>query len=309
MAYWQDTWIFPNSNEYEYKFAGKYGAKGEKREKRKKATPEQIKKQNQQNREKTIRRLIKANFVPDDLWCTLKYPKGTRKPISEVKDDLKDFLEGMRREYKKRGEPFKFIYRMEIGKKGGIHVHILINRVRGKPETDVLIRRKWKWGRVNYESIYEQGGYEQLACYIVKPPPEEMEGQLSLFPEADRKKLKNYSASRNLIRPEPERKEYRRWTLKKLIEQGPTPTPGYYIVKESIVSGKNPYTGMSYLRYTENRIEEINSNRDPDRKEGYDAVRNEDSRPVYHNKPEGQRQRHRARDVHPPHDPKERQST
>lgn len=91
MAYWLDIYRFPNSTEYEYKWAGRYGAKGERRGKRAKATPEQIKKQNQQNRERYVRRLIKANFFPDDLWVTLKYPAGERKPLAEVKKDLKNF--------------------------------------------------------------------------------------------------------------------------------------------------------------------------------------------------------------------------
>ena len=45
--YWKDTYEFLNSNDIEYKWEGKYGAKGEKRQKKKKATPEQMKKQNQ----------------------------------------------------------------------------------------------------------------------------------------------------------------------------------------------------------------------------------------------------------------------
>lgn len=69
MAYWLDTFHFFNSIEYEFKFAGKYGAKGEKRMPKKKATPEQIKLQNQLNREIRVRRLIKANFFPEDLWA------------------------------------------------------------------------------------------------------------------------------------------------------------------------------------------------------------------------------------------------
>ena len=36
MAYRKDVWHFPGSNEYEYKFIGNYGAKGEKRHKRQK---------------------------------------------------------------------------------------------------------------------------------------------------------------------------------------------------------------------------------------------------------------------------------
>lgn len=258
MAYWEDVWRFANSNEYEYKYAGKYGAKGEKRGKRKKATPEQIRKQNQINREKRMRRLIKANFLPDDMWNTLKYPEGTRKSVEELKKDLKDFLVDLRKEYKKRGEILKFVIRKEIGELGGIHAHILVNRIRGR-DTDLIIQNCWTHGRVNFESIYEYGGYKKLANYIVKQPDEEEKIQLSLFPAEDRKELIRYSSSRNLIRPEPERTEYRRWTVRNLIDNGPEPTPGYYIDKESIHYGINQYTGMSYYQYTEYRIKEIRS--------------------------------------------------
>lgn len=254
MALWKDVWRFPGSTEYEYKYAGRYGAKGEKRAARKKPTPEQIKKQNQANREKKMRRLIKANFVPDDIWATLKYPAGTRKPAEEVKKDLTGFLSAMRRAYKKRGGTFKFIYRLEVGRRGGVHIHILINRT--EPDTDILIQRLWTHGRVHYETVYETGGYQKLANYIVKQPDEEVEQQLSFFPEGERKEFIKYSSSRNLARPEPERTVYRRRVMRKLIEEGPKPEPGYYIDKNSIVCGVNPYTGFSYFQYTEYRIKD-----------------------------------------------------
>lgn len=267
MAYWKDVWKFPNSTEYEYKFAGKYGAKGEKRGPKKKATPEQIRKQNQQNREKKMRRVIKANFLPDDIWATLKYSKGTRKPVGEVKKDLRKFLDSIRKEYKKRGAVFKFVYRMEIGEQGGIHIHILVNRIRGA-DTDLLIQDTWIHGRANYESIYEYGGYKKLANYIVKQPDEEQYEQLSLFEKRDRKELIKYSSSRNLIRPRPERTVYRHWTMRKLLKDGPKAAPGYYIDKESIHYGVNRYTGMSYFQYTECRLEEKKGRSEPDRREG-----------------------------------------
>ena len=257
--YWKDVWRFRNSNEYEHKYAGNYGAKGEKRARRKKATPEQIKKQNQANREKKMRRLIKENFIPTDMWNCLKYPAGTRKTVEEYKDDLSKFLDKMRKQYKKRGEVFKFVYRMEVSKRGGVHIHILINRLCGQTDTDILVQKAWKHGRVNFENIYESGGYEDLANYIVKPLEDEEWEQLTMFPEEDRKEFVKYSTSRNLVRPEPERKVYSRWTMRKLIEEGPKPTPGYYIDKNSIVCGINPYTGMSYYHYTEYRINPINS--------------------------------------------------
>lgn len=254
MAYWLDTFRFPNSIEYEFKFAGKYGAKGEKRQPKKKATPEQIKLQNQLNREIKVRRLIKANFFPEDLWVTLKYPAGTRKAVRKVKNDMKNFLDRLRYQYRKRGYILKFISRMEVGKKGGIHIHILVPRMRGE-DTDLIVQEAWGHGRVNFQSVYEYGGYEKLANYIVKQPDEETAVQLSFFPEEERKEFIKYSCSRNLERPVPERKTYRRWTLKRLIEEGIKPSPGYYVDENSIYSGINRFTGMSYLRYTECRLE------------------------------------------------------
>ena len=77
MAYRKHTYYFQNSIEHAYKFAGHIGAKGEHRAKRKKPTPEQVKRQNQINKENKYRHLLKANFLPGDCWVTLKYPAGT----------------------------------------------------------------------------------------------------------------------------------------------------------------------------------------------------------------------------------------
>lgn len=249
MAHRHDKYIFPGSIEHEYKYMGRYGAKGEKREVKHQATKEQIAKQNQWNREKWMRRLIKANFSEDDYWITLKYPKGTRKPVGEVRKDFKKFLDRMRRRYKCRGMPLKFIYRMEVGKRGGIHIHILINRLEG--ETDVLVKECWTFGKMHYELLYDAGGYQGLGNYIVKLPDEEVEKQLCLFSDEEKKELIRYSCSRNLKRVEPKTKIYKHWTMRRILENGPKPTPGYYIDKESVKCGINSVTGMSYLYYTE----------------------------------------------------------
>ena len=261
MAYKKYTYNFPGSKEVEYKYKGRYGAKGEKREKKKKATPDQIRRQNQWNREKRMRRLMKANFSPGDFWCTLKYPRGTRKPVEEVMKDFKNFRDRLKRRYKKYGEELKFIYRLEIGARGGIHIHFLVNRIKVNsgaappekpPDTALIIQEAWKpCGRVNYEPVYSEGLFENLACYMTKQPDEEVEEQLSLFPMEDRKKLIKTESSRNLIRPEPEVKEYGHWTMRKILEEGPEPTPGFYIDPDSVICGVNPVTGMSYLQYIE----------------------------------------------------------
>lgn len=250
-------YTFCDSNEYEYKFAGNYGAKGEKRAKRKKATPEQVKRQNQWIKETKVRRLIKVNFRPGDLWETLKYPQGTRKPFTEVVDDMTEFLKQMRKEYRSRGQPFKWVNRIEIGARGGIHMHIIINRLQGEPGTDLVVQRIWEGiagGRVNHTNLYAAGGYKNLAKYLTKPADEEQEKQLSLFDPQEQKKMLRYSSSRNLIRPEPEVKKYRRRTVRKLVEDGIKPQPGYYIDPESVYYGINPFNGTTYLKYTECRL-------------------------------------------------------
>lgn len=249
MAYVHDMWVFADSIEHEYKYKGRYGAKGEKRAERRKATPKQIKLQNQRNKEKKVRRLIKANFTRGDYWITLKYPKGTRKPISEVMHDVKLFLRRMRRAYGKCGAQFKYIYRIEIGSQGGIHIHMIINRI---IRSDIIAAAAWEdFGIINYTPLYDAGGYQNLACYLVKPQDEDVYEQLSFIDADERKKFMKYSSSRNLIRPVPEHKEYKRRTVERMITNGIQAADGYYIDKSSIVSGINPYTGMSYLYYTE----------------------------------------------------------
>ena len=255
MAYEKKIFRFGESNEIEIKWAGKYGAKGEKRAPRKKATPEQIERQNQRNRENYVRRLIKGNFLVGDFWCTLKYPKGTRKTTEEYKKDIAAFMTTCRRWWEKRGAPFKYIYRLEIGKKGGVHIHLLCNRLdaeKGKPDTDELLQKAWKHGRINFQSLYDAGGYQALAEYLVKR--QEEDGQLSMFDRKEKRAYRDYHPSRNLVRPEPEVKEYKRRTVKSIALDPPDPTPGYYVDRDSIRQGINPYTGLSYCHYIEYKI-------------------------------------------------------
>ncbi len=49
---------------------------------------------------------------------------------------MTNFWQNMRRAYKKRGKQLLWIMRIEIGKKGGIHIHIIVNKIRGEPTTD-----------------------------------------------------------------------------------------------------------------------------------------------------------------------------
>lgn len=262
MAHRHDVYKLFNSIDHEIKYKGKYGRKGEKRAPRKKATPEQMQKQNQRNREKNIWRKMRANFFPGDLFVTLKFFKGTSLTKEEVLSIRDDFFNKLRRVYRKIKQPLKFMYRIERGELGGIHFHIVVNRTDISPGTAMIIQGIWKkYGYVNFTPLYEEGNLKGLAEYIVKPAKETKEGitgQLTLFGEEEECQLFSiYNCSRNLIVPEPETHSYSRYTVKDLIEEGPRPTQGYYIDRNSIVSGINPYTGMSYIYYTEVRLKPL----------------------------------------------------
>ena len=246
-----DIYRFRNSIEYEYKFAGNYGAKGEKRQKKQQRTPEEIKKQNQYQKSKTVRRLLKANFQKGDYWITLTYKKGQVKTIDEVSKDLKNFLDRVKRVYKRQNTPCKYIYRVELGSRGGIHVHIVLNRIN---DLDMILEEKWSHGHVNI-TMLDDGTHEQLADYIVKQPSENAMKLLKAYADSeDVGKLIRYSCSRNLERPEPETHSYSHMTMRKIFNNPLEPTKGFYIDKNSIKRGINSLTGMGYLYYQEIKL-------------------------------------------------------
>ena len=244
-----DIYRFRSSTEYEYKFAGNYGAKGEKRQKKQKRTPEDIERQNQYQRAKTVRHLIKANFTEGDYWTTLTYKVKDGQTIRDIAGDVSRFLSKLRYQYKKKETPCKYIYRIEIGSKGGIHVHIILNRI---PDLDRLIARYWTHGK-SFNELLDDGTYEQLADYIVKPPTDQQKKLLKTF-EENAKKLIRYSCSRNLERPVPETKTYSRRTMRSVFNHDLIPEKGFYIDKNSIRRGVNAFTGMGYLYYQEIKI-------------------------------------------------------
>ena len=251
MGFYHEIYRIGSWIEHEYKFAGNYGKKGEKRKKKTKQTPEQMELYNRINKAKKIRRTIGLNFKQSDYWVTLTYRDGKGKGIDEIKHDMENFRNRLRYAYKKRGSALKWIQVIEIGKRGGLHIHMVLNRIEG---TDLLVAKNWEHGHPYFKPLYEEGQYENLACYMAKLPPEES-GSGKKWEECVEKledENYSYSTSRNLVRPQPdERKKYKRRTMERAIKEGPKPTPGYYIDKGSVRIGVNRVTGWSYMYYTE----------------------------------------------------------
>ena len=234
------VWIFEKSIEVERLRTGKPPDRGRKRQKRHKATPEEIDRQNRYNREKLIRRIMKENFRENDIFGTYTYLKDHRPPDKEAAlADRKKFLDIVRYEYKKRGYVLKWIARTERGKRGAVHHHIVVNRI---PDGDLILTKAWRKvqgsGRAAFVSMYDKGGYADLAAYLVKPDTEDDQGRPATWIR--------YSHSRNLEIPEPTRNR----TTRRQIVDPPQPLPGYYIDQDSIRQGTNKITGREYLHFT-----------------------------------------------------------
>ena len=214
---------------------GRYGAPGMKRDKKKKATPEQIEKINQYNREKKARRLLRKYFKVKDYFSTWTYARDERPPDMETaKKQFAQAVRYIRKEYRKRGHELRWIRNIEVGSKGAWHIHVVVNRIQ---DTDLILSEAWKYGKVKNELLYLKGEFAELASYITKTPKTEKR-----LVEA------NYSSSRNMQQPQPEVDKLKRW--KKEVK----PKKGFYIEKDTFREGINPVTGYKYRSYTMIRL-------------------------------------------------------
>lgn len=233
MSYMSKRMRFRNAIEvYEYHTA-KYGAKGQERKPKRKATPEQVKKQNQYQREKMARWKLRNNFDVDDYFSRLSYEMDKRPAsMEEAKKDWKAFLQILRREYKKRGVELKWMRNIEVGTRGAWHIHIIVNRI---PDTDIILHKAWPHGQTRNQLLYEKGEFAELAKYITKTPETEK-----------RLKETSYSASRNLPIPEPDEHVHKHWDT-----WGKIRIPkGWYVDPDSVQEDINDVTGYPYRSYT-----------------------------------------------------------
>lgn len=229
------TYIFEDSIEIYEHLDGRYGAPGEKREKKKGATPEQIKKRNQWNKERKARHRLKTWFHENDYLALLTYRRERRPPnMKAAKKHFSKAVRIIRDEYRKRGEKLRWMRNIEVGSKGGWHVHLIVNRI---PDTDLILKKAWIHGRVTFKHLYEEGGFADLAGYITKTPETANKYGENLVETS-------YEPSRNLPVKEPDKKSLAYWPKK------PREKKGFCIDKNTYHEDINPATGCRYRYYT-----------------------------------------------------------
>lgn len=243
----------PRMTEVEIYFKGSCGRKGEELAKRRKPSKEEMDAANHRHRIKKIRWKIQANFRPDDLFLTLKPRKGCGWTLEDLIEARIKFIRVLKTLYKKHGVELKYIYRQEIGERGGLHFHLLVNDAGISLSEIKGLWQKYGGYTVNAQPLRDEGGYEDLAEYIVKEPPAKIKGQITMD-SYKLDKLSRYGCSRNLIEPETETKVYTKKTVEEIIRYGVKADEGYYLDKDSVYIGVNPYTGYSYIFYRQHKI-------------------------------------------------------
>lgn len=226
---------------------GRYGAPGEKRQKRKKPTKEQMMQINAINKAKKCRHRLLMYFDKDDYFITWTY--RIEKRPKDMAEALKDFQKAMRyirKEYKKRGSPLRWIRNIERGTRGAWHIHIVVNQITGTAD---IMTDAWTHGGAYIERIkrnpYYGEDFGRLAEYLTKDENsrgKRKEGTTN----KPRIKEANYNTSRNMPIPEPKVTKLKQW------KKEPRCKKGYYI--EKIHEGINPATGYKYRRYTMIRL-------------------------------------------------------
>lgn len=226
---------------------GNYGAPGMPRVKKKKPTKEQMLQVNLLNKARVCRLKMLMYLNYDDYFGTWTYKADERPP--DMNTALAHFQEAMRKIrpfYKKQGYECFMFRNIQLGTKGGWHIHFVFKNIKGASN---IIENAWTHGGTYIVKIrkskYFSEDFTLLANYMTKSE-HTIEYKKDGTPAKSKIKESNYNTSRNMPLPDPEKDKLVRW--KKEVK----PKKNYYII--NLYEGENPVTKLPYRRYTMIRI-------------------------------------------------------
>lgn len=235
MAYLEKVIDRGNVIEVQKYINGRFGTR-EHREKAaaERTTPEEQLRWQSKEAVRKVWRLLrdKANFSPGDLWITLTYPPKSTPDSETVKKNIKEFLKRIRKAYRKIGKECKYIFSVGRGKRGAIHLHMVLSKI----DTEI-IQTTWQnivnagdWVHVHTEHLDKSRNWYKVADYIIKNGEE-------TFLSDDPIIKKRFSSSRNLreVKPRAHIVHAKEW------RKDPPPRKGCYIDKNLSYEGVNRY--------------------------------------------------------------------
>ena len=191
----------------------------EKRAERENLTSELQQKINQRHRAEKFQRELLDNFKAGDWYITLTYGGGEALEKEKVTKDLRNFMDRLRRRFKRKDVSFKWIRVIEnLEGRGRPHAHLIIpQEIAGFEELNQMLKEIWPNGFVKAQPY---GGTATDAWRIAEYFCKEM----SKGNGGDR-----HSSSRNLIRREPQRTKI---TRAETYDDNIKAPEGYVLIKE-----------------------------------------------------------------------------
>ena len=213
---------------YNY-YALRYGKKVSRGENKLKTTPCQKEVNRRILADKNMWKFL-ANFKKGDWWVEFTYRQGTRPDdMDTAVRQIREMRRKLARKLKRKDIELFYMQMTERGDYGGLHHHIVF---RNNFDPGILVEL-WPYGKVIIDDVYSEN-LIKLAEYFAKGRKETNE--------------KRYSASRNLIIPEPKVEIISRssWTKE------PKPKKGYEIY--DLYNGYHDLIGYEYQRYIMRRL-------------------------------------------------------
>ena len=156
---------------------------------------ETIERRNHRNAEKTIERLVNANFGAGDVAMYLT--TAAEATPEALKKALQWYIREIRRELKRAGsaQELKYLYIIETSDRDGgalrPHIHIFLSSALGRDWCEDKWRQRY--GIANSTRLMpDENGLTGFAKYIQKAP-------------RDERRQRRWACSRNLVRPQPRR--------------------------------------------------------------------------------------------------------
>lgn len=214
-------------------YTRRFHSKGEKRNRKEKVTTKRQQKINDRQLVRKLTYILNENFDDSSRYVTFSYRKENRPDVELMKNHKRELLKKMRKVYKSEGRELKYVETAEVGEKGAMHLHMVINDVDMRK-----IERLWKFGYVTSKPLDSSGQYRKLAEYFIKYM-QKTRGTTKQI------QTKAYNCSRNLKRPKPKKRIMRGSCFKKDIRV----PEGWYLDKESIREGITE-DGYEFFYYT-----------------------------------------------------------
>lgn len=235
MPYIKEKCIAGKTIEYRMYYAPRSDIKGGSRKKAENRTSEAQKKVNSRKRQRQLTRILNHNFSGRDLYVTYTYEEKKRPDVERLQKDIRNLMDRLRRYCKKAKEILKYVWVVEVGEKGAVHIHMVLSSIKLE-----VIKKVWEKGWVTIKPMDDSGQYRKLASYFIKYSEKTMRTTKGLMG-------KSYSPSKNIIIPEPEKSKItNRNTYSHTIEV----PAGYYVDKDSIAEAFHEVTGFMYFAYT-----------------------------------------------------------